>query len=256
MPEAHRRYIAGWRRLMPDWQVMAWTDADLDWSVRYVQEAYATRGWNRLSNYLRAWALHHHGGFYLDTDVELVRPLDPLLGEEAVLGFQCTEPGPSMVNGAVFGARPGHPFTARLLRAYQQEMPGWRRMGDGHGPGLITRLLRGAGLGPYSGAPQRVAGVTVGPVPWFYPYDWRESFTPECIRPETFAVHHWYGTVCAFRPLTPREQARAAFAVLAPGLAAARMRRHLARQAAPPLLPPPSAAEAAADSGPIAGSPA
>lgn len=227
LPEAHVRFIEGWRRLMPDWRLCVWTDADIDWSVRYLQQAYATRGWNRVSNYLRAWALYRHGGFYLDTDVELVRPLDPLCGEEAVLGFQHVEPSRSWVNGAVFGAEPGHPFTARLLDAYGREMPGWRRMGDGHGPGLITRLLREHGLCRYTTEPQRVAGVTLGPVEWFYPCAWGERFRPERVRPETFAVHHWYGTVGAFRPLTARERLRAACAILVPRAAAAVMRRRV-----------------------------
>jgi len=224
VPEAHLAFIDGWRRVMPGWRIMAWTDADLDWSERYLQQAYATRGWNRVSNYLRARVLHDHGGFYLDTDVELVRPLDPLCDEDAVLGFQQVEPCRSWVNGAVFGARPGHPFTARLIEAYRREMPGWRRMGDGHGPGLITRLLRDAGLVRYASVPQRIAGVTLGPVEWFYPYGWREGFRPEHVRPETFAVHHWYGTVGTFRPLTVRERLRAVSAVLAPRPAAMLMR--------------------------------
>ena len=77
MPTEHRGYIEGWRRVMPDWPIKAWTDAEIDWSVRYLQQAYATRGWNRISNYMRMRALYEHGGFYLDTDVELVKPLDP-----------------------------------------------------------------------------------------------------------------------------------------------------------------------------------
>lgn len=227
LPEDHRRYIEGWRRLMPDWRVMAWTDAEIDWSQRYLQQAYATRGWNRISNYMRMHALQAHGGFYLDTDVELLRRLDPLRGARAVLGFQEARPGPSWVNGAVFGAEPGHPFVARLLRALAEEMPGWRRMGDGHGPGLITRLLRAEGLVRYTGAPQVVADVTLMPVDRFYPYHWTEGFTPDCITPDTFAVHHWEAGWGRHRPLTMPETLRALAAVAAPRLAASVMRRRI-----------------------------
>lgn len=210
---------------------MAWTDAEADRSVRYLQQAYATRGWNRISNYLRMQALHTYGGFYLDTDVELIRPLDPLRSERAVLGFQTIEPGPSWVNGAVFGAEPGHPFIGRILHAFHKEMPGWRRMGDQHGPGLITRLLRDAGLSRYEGVPQQVAGVTLMPVDRFYPYHWTENFTPACITENTFAVHHWEaGWGSRYRPLTIREGLRAVAALVAPGFAAAAMRRRIAAE--------------------------
>jgi hypothetical protein len=227
MPTEHRGYIEGWRRVMPDWPIKAWTDAEIDWSVRYLQQAYATRGWNRISNYMRMRALYEHGGFYLDTDVELVKPLDPLRAERAVLGFQTEEPSPSWVNGAVFGAEPRHPFVGRLLRAFNEEMPGWRRMGDQHGPGLITRLLRDEGLSRYEGRPQEVAGVTLMPVDRFYPYHWTEQFSPACITPNTFAVHHWEGGWGKHRPLTAHEKLRAVFAVALPRLAASSMRRRI-----------------------------
>ncbi len=232
LPEAHARYVDGWRRVMPEWRVMAWGEAQIDWSVRYLQQAYATRGWNRISNYLRMRALHEHGGFYLDTDMEMLRPLDPLRGERTVLGFQTAEPSPSWVNGAVIGAEPGSAFITRVLRAYHEEMPGWRRMGDGHGPGLLTRVLREMGLRRYEGVPQRVGDVTLLPVDRFYPYHWTEPFTPACITPETFGIHHWEGSWGKHRPLTWPETLRALAAAAAPRLAAAAQRRLIAAEAA------------------------
>ena len=251
VPAEHRRYIEGWRRVMPDWPVKAWTEAEMDWSVRYLQQAYATRGWNRISDYLRMHALYHHGGFYLDTDVELLRPLDPLRAERAVLGFQAVEPGPSWVNGAVFGAVPGHPFVGRLLRAFREEMPGWRRMGDASGPGLITRLMREEGLTQYKDVPQSLAGVTLMPVDRFYPYHWTETFTPACVTGSTFAVHHWEHAWGGHRPLTVPEKFRALAAIATPRIAAAVMRRRIraervrrAPAAEQALQPPPGGATA------------
>jgi hypothetical protein len=50
------------------------------------------------------------------------------------------------VNNAGISAAPGHPFLGRWLHAFEDRMPGWRRMGDAHGPGLVTRLLEADGL--------------------------------------------------------------------------------------------------------------
>jgi mannosyltransferase OCH1-like enzyme len=210
---------------MPHWRIKAWTNTDIDWSVRYVQQAYATRGWNRVANYMRMRALHAHGGFYLDTDVELLRPLDALCDHAAVLGFQSKELGPSCVNNAVIGATPAHPFITRALHAYDTEMPGWRRMGDAHGPGLVTRLLMKHGLSEYTGRPQVVEDVTILPVDRFYPYHWTEQFTPDCVTPDTFAVHHWEASWATPHRLTLPIAARALGAATAPGLAAWLARR-------------------------------
>jgi hypothetical protein len=224
MPPAYRGYIEGWRQLLPDWDVIGWTDRNLDWSARYINEAFATRGWTRLADYMRVHALHRFGGFYLDTDVELIRPLDPLCGEEVVLGFQSRLRTPSWVNNAVIGARPGHPFLARWLGAFEARMPGWRRMGDAHGPGLVTRLLEEDGLDDAPAlAPRCVGAVTLLPPDRFYPYEWTERFTPGCVGPETFALHHWGGAEAGHRPLTAGETLRALGAMAAPRLAASVM---------------------------------
>jgi hypothetical protein len=228
LPDAYRAYIAGWRRLSSGWAVMAWTERDLDWSSRYVNEAYATRGWTRLADYMRVHALHRFGGFYLDTDVELIRRLDPLRDAQVVLGFQSRERTPSWVNNAVIGATPQHPFIARWLRAFDDRMPGWRRMGDAHGPGLVTRLLEAEGLGVApADAPRQIGDVTLLPPDRFYPYPWTAPYTPDCVTPDTFAVHHWGGGEGGHRPLTPVETVRALSAMTAPRLAAAVMHRRL-----------------------------
>jgi hypothetical protein len=232
LPDQHRRYVDGWRRIMPDWRIVAWTDTEIDWSVRYLQQAYATRGWNRVANYMRMQALHVHGGFYLDTDVELLRPLDPLCGHTAVLGFQERQAGPSFVNNAVVGAGPRHPFISAALEVYRCRMPGWRRMGDAHGPGVVTRLLMERGLRCYSDEPQLLGDVTVMPVDRFYPYHWTEVFTPACITPNTFAVHHWEHGWGGHRPLSTKQKLRALAAASAPGPTAAFVRRQVASERA------------------------
>ncbi len=129
-------------------------------------------------------------------------------------------------------------------------MPGWRRMGDAHGPGLVTRLLEAEGLdGDRADAPRRVGDVTLLPPEAFYPYSWTEAFSLHRVTPATFAVHHWGGAEAGHRPLTPGQKIRAAAAVAAPGLAAAVMRRRVAAErgrCAPPDRPhPPSRSQRA-----------
>jgi hypothetical protein len=60
----------------------------LDYMPRYVQEAYAAKKNAFVSDYVRLWALERDGGVYLDTDVEVLRPFDPLLGDTAFIGLE------------------------------------------------------------------------------------------------------------------------------------------------------------------------
>ena len=41
-----------------------------------------------MSDYVRLWALEREGGIYLDTDVEVLKPFDDLLGYQAFAGFE------------------------------------------------------------------------------------------------------------------------------------------------------------------------
>jgi mannosyltransferase OCH1-like enzyme len=191
VPKKVRTLVEGWQRLNPDYDVVLWNEENIDFSFEFVQSAYSTKAWNRISDFVRMWALLHHGGIYLDTDVELRKPLDALLENTCFAGFQMRESHPDWVNGAVLGAERGHWFIARLHRYFVDNMRGWENVGSFSGPGLITRLLTEQGLSAYSEVPQKIRDITLYPTRWFYPYHWSEPFVEQCVTPDTYAIHHW-----------------------------------------------------------------
>jgi mannosyltransferase OCH1-like enzyme len=183
--------IDGWRRLNPDYQIILWNEDNIDFSFEFVQTAYATRAWNRVANFVRVWALLKHGGIYLDTDIELRRPLDDLLFNRCFAGFQLAQRHVDWVNNAVIGAEPGHWFIERLHRCFVDDLKGWQNVGSGAGPGLLTRMLTAHGLSSYLEQPQQLQDVTLYPRRWFYPYSWMEGFSEDCVTSDTYAIHHW-----------------------------------------------------------------
>lgn len=236
MPPAHRRFVEGWRRLHPDWTFMEWNDETLDLSDRWLAQAYVVRRFNVVSDYVRVAAVLRHGGVYLDTDIELLKPLDALLGEPAFLGIQTDRPPeeePDWLNGAVIGAPPGHRLLAALLDGLRRRVDPTRNLGSYTGPGLITETVLGLGLAaePRRNVLQHHGELTLYPTPWFYPYPWNGRFDPGCITPETVAVHHWEaswsGTITRRRLWEDR--ARRLLAYLAPHPAAALQRRRFLR---------------------------
>ena len=40
------------------------------------------------ADYIRIYALYHYGGFYLDMDVEVVKPFDPYLCLTTMIGYE------------------------------------------------------------------------------------------------------------------------------------------------------------------------
>ncbi len=90
MPELVKRCIASWHEHMPDWKYRLWNEENfaIDDAPAYVQEAYAAKKYAFVSDYVRLWALEQEGGVYLDTDVEVLRSFDPMLGDTAFIGLE------------------------------------------------------------------------------------------------------------------------------------------------------------------------
>lgn len=80
MPKSHKECIAGWKRLMPDFEFMRWDEHNFDANLcHYTRQAYDQKRWAFVSDVARLKALSEYGGVYLDTDVELFQRLDKFL---------------------------------------------------------------------------------------------------------------------------------------------------------------------------------
>ena len=80
MPELAEKCIASWHKFMPNYEYKLWNEDNFDVnSVPYTKEAYVARKFAFVTDYVRLWALYTEGGIYMDTDVEILKPLDDLL---------------------------------------------------------------------------------------------------------------------------------------------------------------------------------
>lgn len=68
-----------------------------------------------MADYARLKILYEQGGIYMDTDVELLRPLDDLLAYPAFFGFQHNN---EVATGLGFGAEAHSPVVKALLDDY------------------------------------------------------------------------------------------------------------------------------------------
>lgn len=181
------RCIASWRRHLPDYDIKRWDETNSPLDVPYCRAAVAKKQWSRLSNYVRLHALLEEGGIYLDTDMEIIRNLDPLLEHDCFVAFQQESRHKDWVNNAALGSEAGHPFLSRCIALTLKAFDG-----DGlmlRSPTVTTAVLVEAGLRLYGA--QRCGDVSILPCETFYPFPWYSRFTPECITEQTFGIHHW-----------------------------------------------------------------
>ena len=115
MPQKVNEYIDGWKSLNPDYDIMVWTEANFDYTQnRYMREAYENKKWAFVTDYVRLKVLYDYGGIYMDTDVQVVKNLDPLLDNKAFSGFE----GPDRIPTGTMGAEKHSRWIELLLHDY------------------------------------------------------------------------------------------------------------------------------------------
>ena len=87
----NKKKIHGYlEKYCPDYEIKRWDESTIDLSKfgPYLKEAYDQEEWAFVSDVVRLYALVTEGGIYMDTDIEVVKPLDELLTLEAFMGFE------------------------------------------------------------------------------------------------------------------------------------------------------------------------
>jgi hypothetical protein len=118
---------------MPDYEIICWDKKKFNIEeVAFVKKACEYKKWAFAADYIRLYALYHHGGIYLDSDVRVFRSFDPFLGHAA---FSSVEFHPEMfycslkkgsyaglgIEAAVLGSEKHHPWIKCLMDYYKDK---------------------------------------------------------------------------------------------------------------------------------------
>lgn len=118
MPQLAKDCIASWHKYMPDWEYMLWNEDIFDVASNpYTQEAYDAKKFAFVTDYVRLFALKKCGGVYLDTDVEAIKSLDPLMTYAAFAGFEGSKHLP--VGTCVMASEPHGNWITDQLKSYE-----------------------------------------------------------------------------------------------------------------------------------------
>lgn len=188
LPKSVLQCMESWRRYCPDYEIIEWNETNFDVNaVRYTKEAHDRKKWAFVSDYARLKIIYENGGIYLDTDVELIKPLDPLLEYEGFMGFQNDG---TVATGLGFGAVAGHPLIRAMLDDYM-EIPFLKEdktMDLTACPVRNTKRLESLGLRS-DGTRQEILGVQIFPAEYFSPMDWRNGKLRKTAA--TYSIHRY-----------------------------------------------------------------
>ena len=191
MPEQAKQCIASWHKFMPDWEYKLWNEDCIDLAMNdYAKEAYEARKFAFVSDYVRLWALQHEGGLYLDTDVEVFKSFEDMLGYKAFAGFEGSKHLP--VGTCVMASEAHGGWVSEQLEAYRDRhfLTADGMLDMTTNVQFITAKMSEGGF-VQNGAEQDYKDLHVFPVEYFSP----RHTTGEYLRTEnTYCDHLGLGT--------------------------------------------------------------
>lgn len=201
-PEIVLRCIESWKTNCPDYQIIEWNEDNFNFAdCQYAIDAYNMKKWAFVSDYARIKILLEHGGIYCDTDVEIIRPLDDLLEQEAFIGFELGLDGGYGVNtGSMMGSEAGNQYLVEQEKAYKGYSFG-ETTASGRTKTCVdytTELMSRHGLIP-DNKKQIILGVTIYPSDFFSPRNMRTGKIE--LTDNSRSIHRYDGTWA-----TPTEQ--------------------------------------------------
>ncbi len=192
LPEKEQKCIASWRTYCPDYEIIEWNENNFDINQNmYIKQAADEKRWAFVSDFARLDIIYRLGGIYLDTDVEIIRNLDPLLRNKAFVGIEnVTGEEYSINTGLGFGAEKKN----QIIKAWRDEYNGLIFKGeDGKEdllttPARTTRYLKMLGF-KQNNIIQEIEGMIIYPTEYFSPkqYDTGKVI----ITKNTFSIHHY-----------------------------------------------------------------
>jgi hypothetical protein len=187
MPKLAKKCIESWEKHCPEYQIIQWNEENFDiTSNQYVYEAYQSKKFAFVTDYVRLYVMYHYGGIYMDTDVEVVSSLDKFLNHQAFSGFET----PVFIPTGIMACEKGFNLFGDFLAFYNNK----RFIKEDGSLDLtsnvrtMTSILDNKGL-VKNGQFQVVNGFALYPVEYFCPLD---NATGRLTRTENTATIHWF----------------------------------------------------------------
>lgn len=142
-------------------------------NTHYIQECLSAKNWAKATDYLRMWYLRRSGGIYLDADVEVLKPFDPLLKDAIFVGREEN----NFISNAIIGSVGGHHTLSDYLGKVERNFIG---SGD---------LIFQPGMFLWTEIVHYTPEVKIYPPEYFLPYNHHNNKLN--LTPNSYCIHHF-----------------------------------------------------------------
>ncbi len=183
----HKQCLNTWAQLLQDYQLKLWNESNSPMDNAFVKAAYEDKNYAFVSDYVRLYAIYNEGGIYLDTDMYILKSLNPFLNDECFLGIE-DEDG---VAAGIIGSVPNHNYIGKCLEFYNQLVYDKNLLDETSIPRNMQRILS-----TWSDDDQ---SVQIYEEEYFYPYPYTASLAGDRnfkkhLTARSYGVHLWDGS--------------------------------------------------------------
>ncbi|MBR3932782.1 MAG: glycosyl transferase [Clostridia bacterium] len=188
LPSLAKKCIASWKKYCPDYKIVCWNEDNFNINQnKYAKEAYEAEKWAFVSDYVRLKVLYEEGGIYLDTDVEIIKPIDPIVENGGYMGF---DDAGIVSTGLGFACEKGNGLVGELLKDYDDIS---FKLSDGTYditpcPKRNTQTMERLGF-DVGVKDQVFMGIHIYPEEYFCPLKYYTG--KKKITPNTYSIHHF-----------------------------------------------------------------
>ena len=189
-PKLAKKCIKSWKKFCPDYEIIEWNESNLDIEAAplYIRQAYEVKKYGFVPDYFRVKIIYDQGGIYLDTDVEIIKPIDDLLYRKTFFGFETDK----FVNlGHGFGGEKGQSIFKEIMNQYN-DLTFIKEDGSFNmlpSPQINTEVFAKHGLALKNEIQVLDNYITVFPKDFFSPKNWGEEKLT--ITKNTYSIH-WF----------------------------------------------------------------
>ena len=188
LPKLAQKCIKSWKKHCKGYELREWNERNFDISAAplYVRQAYEAKKWAFVTDYVRLYAMTTYGGIYMDTDVEVVKPLDQFLHHQAFSGFENDREIPT----GIMACERDFPLFVEFLKFYDTAnfYSADGSMNVTTNVKIMTRVCLQRGL-HQDGKYQEIEGFALYPRDVFCPVDYS---TGKLKRTKQTVAIHWF----------------------------------------------------------------
>ena len=183
-----QKCVESWHRVMPDYEIKLWDESNYDFQKNeFMANAYKRKKWGFVPDYARLEIIYNYGGIYLDTDVEILKPLDRFMQHELFMGYECK----FWVSTAVIGGVPGHPVFQSLVKlcSSKQSLKITAKSSVHIWSTVLAKVYHIRARGKTKLLDN---GIGIYSKEWFYPIHYITR--KKVVLPSTHTIHYYEGT--------------------------------------------------------------